>query len=349
MEERAPCQPHGISEYLYRVMLRAYPRPFRDEYATQMLLVFRDVQADAGGGGSLLRLWRDVTRDFIASLSVQWTRYWMSGINNASPLVRKDRLVMTLPFSLNVAQQTDIGLTRPSNEDNLIVVMPQNQQLLQSKGALFVVSDGLGGHSKGEIASQLAVQTVNESYYQDVEKDIPTALKDALTQANAIIYQAGEEGKTQTTGEAGMGATCVAAVLHEHTLYAANVGDSRVYVVHDGQLRQITRDHSVVAQMIERGELTAEEARTHEQRNIIYRALGSQAEVEIDLFTEPVAEGDAIILCTDGLSSVVPEEDVQAIVERYPPTESVQRLIARANDAGGPDNVTAIVVRVSAA
>jgi protein phosphatase len=314
-----------------------------------MLLVFRDVQADAGRGLSLLHLWHDVTRDFIASLSVQWTRYWMSGIKNASPHGGKEQLVMTLPFSLNVAQQTDIGRTRTSNEDNLIVVMPQNEQLLQSRGALFVVSDGLGGHSNGEIASQLAVQTVNEAYYQEVEKDIPTALKDALTQANAIIHQAGEEENTPTAGDATMGATCVAAVLHEHALYAANVGDSRVYVVHDGQLRQITRDHSLVAQMLERGELTAEEARTHEQRNIIYRALGSKAEVEVDLFTEPVAEGDIIILCTDGLSSVVPEEDVQAIVEHYPPTESVQHLIARANDAGGPDNVTAIVVHVSAA
>src|SRR5215469_15357886 len=134
--------------------------------------------------------------------------------------------------------------------------------------------------------------------------------------------------------------------MHDmHTLYAANVGDSRVYVVHDGELHQITRDHSLVAQMVERGELTAEEARTHEQRNIIYRALGSQAEVEVDLFTEPVVEDDIILLCTDGLSAVVPEADMQAIVLRYPPTDSVQRLIARANDAGGPDNVTAIVVR----
>jgi protein phosphatase len=276
-------------------------------------------------------------------------RYWISGIKNASPQVGKDQLVMTLPFSLNVAQQTDTGRTRSSNEDNLTVVMPQNAQLLQSRGALFVVSDGMGGHSKGEIASQLAVQTVNETYYQEVEKDIPTALKDALTKANAVIYQAGEEENIPTADEARMGATCVAAVLHEHTLYAANVGDSRVYVVHDGQLHQITRDHSLVAQMIERGELTADEARTHEQRHIIYRALGSQAEVEIDLFTEPVAEGDSIILCTDGLSSVVPEEEVQATVEQYLPTDCVQRLIASANDAGGPDNVTAIVVRVSAA
>jgi protein phosphatase len=250
---------------------------------------------------------------------------------------------MTLPFTLNIAHLTDIGRTRPSNEDNYLVVMPQNEWVLQSKGALFVVSDGLGGHSKGEIASQLAVQTASETYYQDGDNDIPTALKNALAQANEIIHLANEEQ------QAHMGATCVAAVLHGHTLYAASVGDSRVYVLHDGELRQITRDHSLVAQMVERGELTAEEARTHEHRHIIYRALGSHAEVEIDLFTEPVAEGDILILCTDGLSSVVPDEDLQAIVLQYPPDDSVERLIARANAAGGPDNVTAIVVRVSAA
>jgi PPM family protein phosphatase len=349
MEEFAPRQVRSISQCLYRLMLYAYPRPFRDEYATEMLLVFRDAQVDASGSWSLLRLWRHVIGDFTASLCVQWTRHWMSGITNAAPRTGKEQLVMSLPFTLNVAHQTDIGRTRSTNEDNLIVVTPQSHQLVQSRGALFVVSDGMGGHSQGEIASQLAVQTVNDTYYEDSDKDIPTALKDALTQANEIILQAGADNDSHTTtGEASMGATCVAAVLHEHTLYAANVGDSRVYVLHDGQLHQITRDHSLVAQMVERGELTAEEARTHEQRNIIYRALG-QAEVEIDLFTEPVVEGDIIVLCTDGLSGVVPEEDVQAIVEQYPPNECVHRLIARANDAGGPDNVTAIVVRVSAA
>jgi protein phosphatase len=349
MAESSPSQSRGVSERLYRLMLRAYPRPFRDEYSTQMLLAFLDAQADAGERGRLLRLWRDVIADFTASLSVQWARHWMSGATNATPIAGKERLAMTLPFTLNVADQTDTGLTRPSNEDNHLVVMPQNEDLLQSRGALFVVSDGMGGHSRGEIASQLAVQTVNETYYREVDKDIPTALKDALSQANEVIHKAGEPERASTSGAMPMGATCVAAVLHEHTLYAANVGDSRVYVTHDGELRQITRDHSLVAQMVERGELTAAEARTHEQRNIIYRALGSRAEVEIDLFTEPVAEGDIILLCTDGLSAVVPEEDMQAIVEKYSPTESVERLIAHANDAGGPDNVTAIVVHVSAA
>ena len=128
---------------------------------------------------------------------------------------------------------------------------------------------------------------------------------------------------------------------------AANVGDSRVYVLHDGELRQVTRDHSLVAQLVEQGEITPAEARTHEKRNQIYRSLGLP-EVEVDIFTESVQEGDTIILCTDGLCGVVEEENLRSIVEHYDPEESAQHLIARANEAGGPDNATAIVVRVSA-
>src|SRR5215469_10731859 len=128
MEELVSVQPHNISERLYRLMLRAYPRPFRDEYATEMLLVFRDAQADTTGDWSLLTLWHVVIADFTASLCVQWARHWMSRRTNSS-FAGKEQLAMALPFTLNVAQQTDIGRTRPSNEDNYLVVMPQNQQL----------------------------------------------------------------------------------------------------------------------------------------------------------------------------------------------------------------------------
>jgi len=219
---------------------------------------------------------------------------------------------------------------------------------LRAKGALFVVSDGMGGHARGDVASELAVRMVKDSYYQDRQDDIPTALREAIERANRAIVRENEAEKARGGSDFHMGATCVAAVLREQTLYSANVGDSRVYVLHEGQLRQITRDHSMVARMVARGEITPTEARAHEQRNILYRALG-QPEVEIDLYTEPVAEGDTLILCTDGLSGVLGDDEVRAIVERYGPEESVERLIARANEEGGPDNVTAIVVRVSAA
>lgn len=340
-----------FSERLYRLLLRAYPRAFREDYAPEMLLVFRDAYVDAlrrQGKQGVLGLWRDVMGDFITSVCVQRIRSWIP--DSAHTLMPEERgmLAMALQFTLNVAQRTDIGHTRASNEDSLISVVPDDQDLLRARGALFVVSDGMGGHSRGEVASELAIRSVNETYYHDLQNDIPTALALAVKQANAAICQENAAEKARGGSQADMGATCVAAVLHEHMLYAANVGDSRVYVLHAGQLRQITRDHSLVAQMVERGELSAAEMRTHEMRNLIYRALGF-ADVEVDLFTEPVQAGDTLVLCTDGLCGVVSDEELQDVVERYGPEESVQQLIARANDAGGPDNITAIVVRVTAA
>ncbi len=351
MEYPPPSCDSALSERLYRLLLFAYPRAFREEYTSEMLLAFRDAYRETScrqGTPGVLRLWSDFFCDFVKTVCIEHARSWMQRGGRDFALAGKEQLAMTLQFTLDVAQRTDIGRKRATNEDNLISVVPQDGHLLQAKGALFVVSDGMGGHSRGEVASALAVQKVKEYYYQDLQDDIPTALQQAIKQANVTIYQANEAERVQGASGFGMGATCVAAVLHDQMLYAANVGDSRVYVLHEGQLRQVTRDHSLVAQLVERGEITPAEARTHEKRNQIYRSLGLP-EVEADLFTEPVQEGDTLILCTDGLSAVVQDEDLRAIVEQYGPEESVQHLIARANDEGGPDNVTAIVVRVAAA
>jgi PPM family protein phosphatase len=336
---------------LYRLLLFAYPRAFRKEYASEMLLLFRDVYYETlqqQGTLGVLRLWGDVFYDLVKTVCIEHIRNWIYRGERDFALTGKEQLAMTLPFTLHVAQRTDIGRKRANNEDNLISIVPEDRHLLQEKGALFVVSDGMGGHSRGEVASELAVQKIKHYYYQDRKHYIPGALQEAIKQANSAIYQMSEKEQPQGEKNFSMGATCVAAVLHDQTLYAANVGDSRVYVLHEGQLRQVTRDHSLVAQMVERGEITPAEARTHEKRNQIYRSLGLP-EVEVDLFTEPVQEGDTLILCTDGLCGVVEDEELRAIVKQYGPEESVQHLIARANEAGGPDNVTAIVVRVSAA
>jgi serine/threonine protein phosphatase PrpC len=343
--------PATLSERLYRFLLLAYPRAFREEYASEMVLVFRDAYCEAShrrGTLGAMRLWNDVFSDFVKTVCIQWVRSWVQRDERDFALAGKEQLAMTLQFRLDVAQRTDTGRTRTNNEDQFISVVPENQQLLRDKGALFVVADGLGGHSRGEVASELTVQQVKDSYYHDLQDNIPAALQRAIKQANTAVYQANEAERAQGGNAFNMGATCVAAVLRDQVLFAANVGDSRVYVLHEGRLRQVTRDHSVVAQLIERGEITPAEARTHEKRNQIYRALG-EPEVEVDLFTEPVQEGDTLLLCTDGLWEMVEDEQLSAIIEQYGPEESVQRLIARANEAGGTDNVTAIVVRVSAA
>jgi serine/threonine protein phosphatase PrpC len=341
----------AFSERLYRLLLLAYPRPFREEYSSEMFLVFRDAYREAANQGTLgvLRLWIDIFSDYVKTVCIQRVNSWVQRDWRDFALAGKEQMAMTLPFRLQVAQRTETGRKRPNNEDNLVSVVPEDQRLLQDKGALFVVADGMGGHDLGEVASELTIQQVKDAYYYDLQNDISTALQHAVKQANIAICQANETRRGQGEDGFGMGATCVAAVLHEQMLYAANVGDSRVYVLHAGQLRQITRDHSIVAQMVERGEITPAQVRTHEKRNQIYRSLGEKPELEVDLFTEPVEEGDTLILCTDGLWEMMEDDDLRAIVEQYGPDESVQRLIARANEAGGPDNVTAIVVRVSAA
>ncbi len=350
MEYPPSSRDSSLSERLYRLLLIAYPRTFREEYASEMCLAFRDAYREISrqqGTLGVLSLWCDFFCDYVKTVCIEHVRIWMQHGERDFALVRKEQLAMTQQFNLVVAQRTDIGRTRTSNEDNLICFVPEDSHSLQTKGALFVVSDGMGGHSHGEVASELAVQKVKEYYYQDLQNDIPTALQEAIKQANVTIYEANEAERAPGESSFVMGATCVAAVLHDQSLYAANVGDSRVYVLHEGELRQVTRDHSVVAQLVEQGEITPAEARTHEKRNQIYRSLGLP-EVAVDLFIESVLEGDTLILCTDGLCGVVEDEDLCTIVEHYGPEESVQHLIARANEAGGPDNVTAIVVRVSA-
>jgi serine/threonine protein phosphatase PrpC len=334
---------------LYRLLLLAYPRTFREEYAAEMLLVFRDAYLDTlrrQGTLGVLLLWWDFFCDFVKTVCIEHGRSWMQRGERAFVLAGKDSSALMLQFTLDVAQHTDIGRMRANNEDNLISVVPQDSHLLRAKGALFVVADGMSSHSLGEVASELAVEKIKEHYYQDLQDDIPTALLEAIKLANAVIYQANEVERAQGAKDFVIGTTCVAAVLHDKMLYAANVGDSRIYVLHEGQLRQITRDHSLVAQLVERGEITPAEARSHEKRNQIYRWLGLQ-NVEADLFIEPVEEGDTLILCTDGLCGVVEDEDLRTIVEQHGPEESVQHLIARANEEGGPDNVTAIVVCIS--
>ena len=139
----------------------------------------------------------------------------------------------------------------------------------------------------------------------------------------------------------------MAAVLQGDTAYIANVGDSRAYIVRNGSVKQISQDHSIVADEMRAGLITADQARNHPQRNIITRCLGTKTEVEVDIFSEKVQEGDLLVLCTDGLSAVVTDEELGAILRQFQPQESAYQLIERANEQGGPDNITAIVVQVS--
>jgi len=243
---------------------------------------------------------------------------------------------------LMAAQRTDVGLKRQHNEDTVAYIIPKDQEILATKGALFVVADGMGGHAAGEVASEMAVSTLTTLYYQD-EGDAPECLLRSIKYANAIIFQKAMENIEHN----GMGTTCVAAVLLRETAYIANVGDSRAYLIHKGQVRQISQDHSWVAEQVRAGAMSEADARQHEMRNMITRSLGSLPEVEVDIFTEMVLEGDTLVLCSDGLSGMISDNEILTIVERYSPQESVYRLIDRANACGGNDNITVLVVRIA--
>ena len=249
---------------------------------------------------------------------------------------------MSKQLRLDVAQLTDVGRKRPHNEDNMAYVIPKDPQVMTKKGALFIVADGMGGHAAGEVASEIAVDTVSYAYYQEDSEDIAVSLVHAIKRANTLIHQRAAENMLRS----GMGTTCVAGVLRGGVAYIANVGDSRTYLVRNGHVRQVSQDHSWVAEQVRAGLLTEDQARSHAQRNVITRCLGTQADVEVDVFAEPLQEGDSFILCSDGLSGFISDEDLQTIISKYVPQESVYHLVERANENGGPDNITAIVIRV---
>ena len=222
--------------------------------------------------------------------------------------------------------RTDVGNVREQNEDSLIVKPP-----------LYVVADGMGGHAAGEVASEIAVNTIESlaPAHPDAE-----ALGRAVEEANRAIINAALAGK----GREGMGTTCTAAVLEKDRLVIAQVGDSRAYLLHNGNLLQLTRDHSLMADMIESGQITPEEARTHPNRSVITRALGSDPDTIPDLYEINVQTGDRLMLCSDGLYSMITDAEIEKIMNstRNPQLCATQ-LANTAVAAGGMDNVTVVV------
>ena len=226
--------------------------------------------------------------------------------------------------------RTDVGCLRDHNEDSLVVSPP-----------LFAVADGMGGHAAGEVASEIAVNVLAE---QAPAHPDANALGNAVVAANRAVLRGVHEG----VGREGMGTTCTAAMLEGERLVIAQVGDSRAYLLHQGKLQQLTRDHSLMADMIEAGQLTPEEARTHPQRSVITRALGSDPHLQPDLYEINVETGDRLLLCSDGLSTMVQDEDIESLMARTrDPQRCASQLVNAAIAAGGHDNVTVIVADVT--
>jgi PPM family protein phosphatase len=252
----------------------------------------------------------------------------------------------TISFDLEVMASavTDPGLARTDNEDAVSFTRPPDPRLSVTHGALAIVADGMGGCSGGEIASKCACRTIEQAYF---ENDPParSALLKAIDSANQQIYtQALENLELQ-----GMGTTCVALALIGDRAFMAYVGDSRLYLLRDSHLYCMTEDHSVVSELVSQGLLTREQAREHPDRNVLSRALGSKPKVRASAWDEGFVTraGDRFLLCSDGLHDVLTENELSTCLAQGDVNEASALLVAAANEHGGPDNISAVVIEIA--
>lgn len=248
-------------------------------------------------------------------------------------------------YEIVAAMSTDPGCVRDSNEDSGGYHQPQDADRLTERGSLFIVADGMGGHSGGEVASRIAVESVISAYYES-SSDPQSALKDAFHEANRRIYETSQQDERL----AGMGTTCTALALQNGTAISAHVGDSRLYLVREDDIYLMTEDHSAVMEMVKRGWISLEQARHHPDKNVILRAMGSHPEVEVTTWQEPfpVRAGDRFLLCSDGLYDLVEDEEIRREVATIDPQTACERLVAMARERGGHDNITVLIVNLSA-
>ncbi len=247
-------------------------------------------------------------------------------------------------FNVKIHGYSDVGLSRDHNEDDYIC---------EPDMSLAILADGMGGHNAGEVASQIAVQQVcsalkavlrpefelgNDIQYKDI-------VRDAVELANTEIH----EHSLEHPECAGMGTTLVSTLVRDDKIMLANVGDSRIYRLRNKKLEQLTNDHSLVQELVENGYLSAEEANLSVSKNLITRALGIGAEVEVDVFVHDIQEDDIYLLCSDGLSDLVEDDEIEgSLVEHNSDlVKSAKALIGLANTNGGTDNITVILVAIS--
>ena len=232
---------------------------------------------------------------------------------------------------------THIGRRRDMNQD----YMYTSTTPVGSLPNLFVVADGMGGHNAGEYASRFTVDKMVEVISQYRQQEPVAAMKEAFTEANSqLLEEAGAD-----PSKSGMGTTVVAATVIGDLLHVANIGDSRLYVIDHEAIRQITRDHSLVEEMVRLGEMDKAAAKVHPDKNIITRAIGVTRELAVDFFEVELRPGDMILLCSDGLTNMVEDEEIKEIVmEQKNIVEKAEKLINTANENGGKDNITVVLI-----
>lgn len=238
------------------------------------------------------------------------------------------------PGALNVSYLTDQGRIRNLNEDAILT-------LTLPYGGLYAVADGMGGHRSGDYASQLALKELQQTYAKEKSPN-PHRILQAVEAANHAVYQA-----SRAPDKRGMGTTLTTVLIEHNYAWIANIGDSRAYLYRDGHLIQITRDHSWVAEQVRAGIITEEEALKHTMRNVLINAMGSSRDVKLDLYMQELEYGDILLICTDGIHGMLMDSQIEHVLKTAPFTEDkVKHLVHEANEAGGIDNISAIVIEV---
>ncbi len=242
---------------------------------------------------------------------------------------------------LETYSATDIGRKRQLNQDYVF----SSAKPLGNMPNLFIVADGMGGHNAGDYASKCTTETVVSEIQNSFEKNPTIIIKKAIKTANAKIRKEASEHENLF----GMGTTLVTATIIGKYLQVSNIGDSRLYLLNKDGLRQVTEDHSLVEEMIRLGGLSREDARLHPDKNIITRAIGAKDEVEADFFTEELEAGDIVLMCSDGLTNMLEDKEIEAILLNPEKEELIQKgdaLIKAANENGGKDNIAVVLVRL---
>jgi protein phosphatase len=246
--------------------------------------------------------------------------------------------------SLTFAAKTDLGRVRENNEDKFDFWEPEDAETLASRGRLYAVADGMGGHAAGQIASEMALKAFGASYYSTCSGGVEDALIRAVAQANALVH----DTQAAVPSRRGMGCTLVAAAIVGADAFIVWAGDSRAYRITPEGFERLTEDHSWVGEQVRAGVITPEEAETHPYRNIITRCLGPEPGVTPEVRRLSVSEGDILLLCSDGLTGPVRDAEIAATVRGVAPSFACRDLIDLANERGGPDNITVAVIRIDA-
>ena len=242
---------------------------------------------------------------------------------------------------LHFAIATDVGNIRANNEDSALACIPASAKGIAKRGSLFLLADGMGGHNSGEVASDIAVKTFSEYYYHQ-KGNVKKAMLYAIQKANDAVYKA----SCQDVALKGMGTTLTAVSVHQQKITLAHTGDSRCYIFKNDTATQLSRDHTWVQHLLQNGEITAEEIKTHPQRNMLVSALGIKPEVEADIVTidEAFEPEDTLLLCSDGLYEYITEQEMlQSIQQHNNIQQCATSLVTIAKERGGHDNITVVI------